>query len=91
MELKLIPEESELTTRGKKRGSEGDALPPPQKGRKGSGRGPSVPPGSSTAKARERAEARKSQEMKGKGSIKGSCEEGGTQFWKGQREASINL
>ena len=75
LELKLIPEESELTTRGKKRGPEGDILPPPQRGTKGGARGPSVPSGSSTAKARQRAEAQKSQEMKGKGCTKGAFEE----------------
>ena len=72
LEVKIIPDESELTTRGRKRGPEGDILPPSQKGRKGSARGYSVPPGSDTARARERAEAKKFQEMKGKGSTKGT-------------------
>ena len=80
LELKLIPDESQLTTRGRKRGPEGDINPPPQRGRKGGARGPSVPPGSSRARAREWAEAQKSQEMKGKGSTKGTFEEKGKQF-----------
>ena len=56
LETKL-PEESEME-RGKKRGLEGAILPPPHKGRKGNARGSSVPPGSSTALARQRAEAK---------------------------------
>ena len=71
LETKLIPEESEME-RGKKRGLEGAILPPPQKGRKGSARGSSVPPGSATALARQRAEATKLQDPKGKGSTKGT-------------------
>ena len=41
LEMKLIPDESELE-RGKKRGLEGAILPPPHKGRKGNIRGSSV-------------------------------------------------
>ena len=55
LEMKLISEDSELE-RGKKRGLEGAIQPPPQR-RQGTARVPSVPPGSSTAKARERAAA----------------------------------
>ena len=72
LELRLIPEEYEFASRGKKRGAEGDILPPPQKGREGGARGSSVPPGSATAKARAQAEAKKLQEQKGKGSTKGT-------------------
>ena len=36
-----------------------------------------MPPGSETAKARERAEAQRSQDVKGKGSGKGTSKEGG--------------
>ena len=71
LEMKLIPEETELT-RGRKRGLEEGMLPPPQKGRKGGARGSSVPPGSETAKARARAEALRFQNVKGKGSTKGT-------------------
>ena len=71
LETKLIPEESELE-RGKKRGLEGAILPPPHKGRKGSVRGSSVPPGSATALARQRAEATRLRDPKGKGFAKGT-------------------
>ena len=68
LELRIIPEESELGARGRKKGAEEDISAPPQKGKKGSARGSSVPPGSDTARAREQAEAKKLQEQKGKGS-----------------------
>ena len=71
LEMKLIPEDSELE-KGKKRGLEGAIQPPPQQRRKGGSRGSSVPPGSATDLARQRAEAMNLQNMKGKGSIKGA-------------------
>ena len=69
LEMKLIPEDSELE-KGKKRGLEGAMQPPPQERRKGGSRGSSVPPGSATDLARQRAQAMTSQDMKGKGSTK---------------------
>ena len=71
LEMKLIPEDSELE-KGKKRGLEGAIQPPPQQRRKGGSRGSSVPPGSATDLARQRAEAMNLQNMKGKGSTKGT-------------------
>ena len=56
LEMKLISEDSELE-RGKKRGLGGAVQPPPQQRRQGASRVSSVPPGSATAKARERAAA----------------------------------
>ena len=44
LEVRIIPEESELGTRGRKRGAEEDISASPQKGKKGSARGSSVPP-----------------------------------------------
>ena len=66
LEMKLIPEDSELE-KGK-----GAIQPPPQQRRKGGSRGSSVPPGSATDLARQRAEAMNRQNRKGKGSIKGT-------------------
>ena len=54
LEVRINPEESELGTRGRKRGAEEDISAPPQKGKKGSSRRSSVPPGSDTARAREK-------------------------------------
>ena len=71
LEMKLIPEDSELE-KGKKRGLEGAMQPPPQERRKGGSRGSSVPPGSATDLARQRAQAMTSQGTKGKGSTKGT-------------------
>ena len=68
---KVLPEESELE-KGKKRGVEGAILPPPQRGRRTDPR--SVPPGSATAIARQRAEASRFQDPKGKGSTKGTSQ-----------------
>ena len=70
LELKLISEDSELE-RGKKRGLEGAVQPPPQQRRQGTARVSSVPPGSSTAKARERAAAMVPIPPTGRGSGKG--------------------
>ena len=56
LEMKLISEDSELE-RGRKRGLEGAVQPPPQQRRQGTSRVSSVPPGSSTAMARQRAAA----------------------------------
>ena len=55
LEMKLISEDSELE-KGKKRGLEGAVQPFPLR-RQGTARDSSVPPGSSTARARERAAA----------------------------------
>ena len=67
LEMKLISEDSELE-RGKKRGLEGAVQPPPQQRRQGASRVSSVPPGSATAKARERAAAMNpKQPSQGKG------------------------
>ena len=52
LEVRTIPEESELGVRRRRRGAEEDISAPPQKGKKGSARGSSVPPGSATAKAK---------------------------------------
>ena len=71
LEMKLIPEDSELE-KGRKRGLEGAMLPPPQQSRKGGSRGSSVAPGSATDLARQRAEAMNLQNVKGKGFTKGA-------------------
>ena len=73
LEMKLIPEDLELE-KGKKRGLEGAIQPPPQQRRKGGSRGSSVPPGSATAMARQRAEAMNLQQPTGKGSGKGTSQ-----------------
>ena len=73
LEMKLIPEDLELE-KGKKRGLEGAVQPPPQERRKGGSRGSSVPPGSATDLARQRAQATNLQTMKGKGSTKGTSQ-----------------
>ena len=70
LELKLISEDSELE-RGKKRGLEGAVQPPPQQRRQGTARVSSVPPGSSTAMARERAAAMVPKPPMGRGTGKG--------------------
>ena len=67
LEMKLIPEDSELE-KGRKRGLEGAIQLPPQQRRKGASRGSSVPPGSATDLARQRAQAM----SVGKGSTKGT-------------------
>ena len=70
LEMKLISEDSELE-RGKKRGLEGAVQPPPQQRRQGTARVSSVPPGSSTAMARERAAAMIPKPPMGRGTGKG--------------------
>ena len=70
LELKLISEDLELE-KGKKRGLEGAVQPPPQQRRQGTARVSSVPPGSSTAKARERAAAMVPTPPLGRGTGKG--------------------
>ena len=70
LEMKLISEDSELE-RGKKRGLEGAIQPPPQQRRQGTARVSSVPPGSSTARARERAAAMIPTPPTGRGTGKG--------------------
>ena len=70
LEMKLISEDSELE-RGQKRGLEGAIQPPPQQRRQGTARVSSVPPGSSTAKARERAAAMIPTPPTGRGTGKG--------------------
>ena len=70
LEMKLISEDSELE-KGKKRGLEGAVQPPPQQRRQGTARVPSVPPGSSTARARERAAAMIPTPPTGRGTGKG--------------------
>ena len=70
LELKLISEDSELE-RGKKRGLEGAVQPPSQQRRQGTARVSSVPPGSSTAMARERAAAMNPNQPSGRGTGKG--------------------
>ena len=70
LELKLISEDTELE-RGKKRGLEGAVQPPPQHRRQGTARVSSVPPGSSTAMARERAAAMNPMQPPGRGTGKG--------------------
>ena len=68
MEIRLISGDSELE-KGKKRGLEG-VQPPPQQRRQGTARVSSVPPGSSTAKARERAAAMVPKPPSGRGTGK---------------------
>ena len=70
LELKLISEDSELE-KGKKRGLEGAVQPPPQQRRQGASRVSSVPPGSATAMARERAAAMNPRQPSGKGTSQG--------------------
>ena len=70
LELKLISEDSELE-KGKKRGLEGAVHPPPQQRRQGTSRVSSVPPGSATAMARERAAAMNPKQLSGRGTGKG--------------------
>ena len=70
LELKLISEDTELE-RGKKRGLEGAVQPPLQHRRQGTARVPSVPPGSSTALARERAAAMNPMQPPGRVTGKG--------------------
>ena len=66
LEMKLISEDSELE-RGKKRGLEGAVQPPPQQRRQGASRVSSVPPGSATAMARQRAAAMNPKQPSGQG------------------------
>ena len=73
LELKLISEDSELE-RGKKRGLEGAVQPPPQQRRQGTSRVSSVPPGSATAMARERAAAMNPKQSFGRGSGRGTSQ-----------------
>ena len=70
LEMKLISEDSELE-RGMKRGLEGAVQPPSQQRRQGTARVSSVPPGSSTAMARERAAAVDPMRSSGRGTSKG--------------------
>ena len=69
LEMRLISGDSELE-KGKKRGLEGAVQPPPQQRRQGTARVSSVPPGSSTAKARERAAAMVPKPPSGRGTGK---------------------
>ena len=70
LEMKLISEDTELE-RGKKRGLEGPVQPPSQLRRQGTARVSSVPPGSSTALARERAATMNPRPPTGKGTSQG--------------------
>ena len=70
LEMRLISEDSELE-RGKKRGLEGAVQPSPQQRRQGTARVSSVPPGSSTARARERAAAMAPKPPSSRGTGKG--------------------
>ena len=68
LEMKLISEDSELE-RGRK--LEGPVQPPSQQRRQGTARVSSVPPGSSTALARERAATMNPKQPTGKGASQG--------------------
>ena len=70
LEMKLISEDTELE-KGKKRGLEGPVQPPSQLRRQGTARVSSVPPGSSTALARERAATMNPRPPTGKGTSQG--------------------
>ena len=73
IEFRLILEDSQLGSRGRKRPAS-EEEPAPTKGLK---RSSSVPPGSSTARARARAAKKRSQEAKVKSSGKGASKASG--------------
>ena len=73
MEVRIIPEESQLGTRGRKREAEDGRKREAEEDPSTS----AVPPGSATAKARTQAEEKKYHESKGKGSTKGASKGSG--------------